>query len=50
MTKKAQIKNHKRVSVCLSQEQLRMVEKMAIQISRVANPASLALSMSKPCS
>jgi len=34
MTKKAQIKNHKRVSVCLSEEQLQMVEEMAIQMSK----------------
>jgi len=34
MPKKVEVKNQKRVSVCLSKEQLAMVEKMAIKISK----------------
>ncbi|MCH9634562.1 MAG: hypothetical protein S4CHLAM7_13150 [Chlamydiae bacterium] len=34
MTKKVSLKNEKRVSVCLSKEQLLKVERMAIEMSR----------------
>jgi len=34
MPKKVDVKNHKRVSVCLSENQLKKVERMAIEMSR----------------
>ena len=34
MPKKVAVRNHKRVSVCLSEDQLNKVEKMAIKLSQ----------------